>query len=89
MLAARHRRDGGVKSLAMRAHAVGCGGQHCAACEHGLEQYCEEHSTLTYDDIDCHDHMPTFGGYPEKIIELVDAENRAPLIHGTRQVTGA
>lgn len=42
--------------------------QHCAACEQGLEQYCEEHHTLTYNDIDRHDKMPTFGGYSEKIV---------------------
>lgn len=42
--------------------------QHCAACEQGLEQYCEGHHTLTYNDIDRHDQMPTFGGYSEKII---------------------
>ena len=42
--------------------------QHCAACEQGLEQYCEGHHTLTYNDIDRHDRMPTFGGYSEKIV---------------------
>ncbi len=42
--------------------------QHCAACEQGLEQHCEEHPTLTYNDIDRHDQMPTFGGYSEKIV---------------------
>ena len=42
--------------------------QHCAACEQGLEQYCEQHSTLTYNDIDRHDQMPTYGGYSEKIV---------------------
>ncbi len=42
--------------------------QHCAACERGLEQYCEEGPTLTYNDSDRHDRMPTFGGYSEKIV---------------------
>jgi alcohol dehydrogenase (NADP+) len=42
--------------------------QHCTACKQGLEQYCEEGSTLTYDDKDRHDQMPTYGGYSEKII---------------------
>jgi uncharacterized zinc-type alcohol dehydrogenase-like protein len=42
--------------------------QHCAACDHGVEQYCEERSTLTYNDIDRHDKMPTFGGYSENIV---------------------
>ena len=42
--------------------------QHCAACEHGLEQYCEEFPTLTYNAVDPHDQMPTYGGYSEKIV---------------------
>ena len=42
--------------------------QQCAACKQGLEQYCVEGSTLTYDDKDRQDQRPTFGGYPEKII---------------------
>jgi alcohol dehydrogenase (NADP+) len=42
--------------------------QHCAACKQGLEQYCVEGPTLTYDDKDRYDQMPTFGGYSEKII---------------------
>jgi alcohol dehydrogenase (NADP+) len=64
--------------------------QHCAACERGLEQYCEEHSTLTYNDIDRHDRMPTFGGYSEKIVvsdkfvvkipDSLDLKGAAPLL---------
>jgi uncharacterized zinc-type alcohol dehydrogenase-like protein len=42
--------------------------QHCSACEQGLEQYCKEGSTYTYNSIDRHDHMPTYGGYSEKIV---------------------
>ena len=42
--------------------------QHCAPCRDGLEQYCEEGSTLTYNSIDRHDQMRTFGGYSEKIV---------------------
>ncbi len=42
--------------------------QHCKACEQGLEQYCEEGHTLTYNAYDRHDHRPTFGGYSEKIV---------------------
>ena len=42
--------------------------QHCAACKQGLEQYCEEGPTLTFDNLDRHDQMRTFGGYSEKII---------------------
>lgn len=42
--------------------------QHCAACEQGLEQYCEEGHTLTYGSKDRHDGLPTYGGYSEKIV---------------------
>lgn len=42
--------------------------QHCDPCKHGLEQYCEEGNTQTYNDFDRHDHKLTFGGYSEKII---------------------
>ena len=42
--------------------------QHCAACEQGLEQYCEAFPTVTYNSIDPHDGMPTYGGYSEKIV---------------------
>jgi uncharacterized zinc-type alcohol dehydrogenase-like protein len=75
------------------AVGVGCmvdSCQHCAACEHGLEQYCEERSTLTYNDIDRHDRMPTFGGYSEKIVasdkfvlkipDGLDLKGAAPLL---------
>ncbi|PKO93294.1 MAG: hydroxyacid dehydrogenase [Betaproteobacteria bacterium HGW-Betaproteobacteria-10] len=42
--------------------------QHCAACEQGLEQYCEEGHTLTYGSKDRIDGMTTYGGYSEKIV---------------------
>ncbi len=42
--------------------------QHCHPCEQGLEQYCEEGPTLTYNDTDRHDHLPTYGGYSDKIV---------------------
>jgi uncharacterized zinc-type alcohol dehydrogenase-like protein len=42
--------------------------QHCAACERGLEQYCDQFPTVTYNGIDRHDQTPTFGGYSEKIV---------------------
>jgi alcohol dehydrogenase (NADP+) len=51
--------------------AVGCmvdSCRHCAACEQGLEQYCREGSTYTYNGFDRHDHSLTFGGYSEKIV---------------------
>ncbi|HYQ40165.1 MAG TPA: NAD(P)-dependent alcohol dehydrogenase [Pseudomonas sp.] len=42
--------------------------QHCAACAQGLEQYCAEFPTLTYNGVDRHDGLPTFGGYSEQIV---------------------
>lgn len=42
--------------------------QHCPPCKQGLEQYCEEFPTLTYNAVDRRDKMPTFGGYSEKIV---------------------
>ena len=64
--------------------------RHCAACEQGLEQYCEEIPTYTYNGVDRHDRMPTFGGYSEKIVvsdkyvlkipEGLDLKGAAPLL---------
>ncbi len=64
--------------------------QHCKSCEMGLEQYCEEGNTLTYNDIDRHDGMPTFGGYSDKIVvtekfvikipDMMDLKGAAPLL---------
>jgi uncharacterized zinc-type alcohol dehydrogenase-like protein len=64
--------------------------QHCKPCTQGLEQYCEAGSTLTYNDFDRHDHMPTFGGYSDKIVvsdkfvlkipEGLDLRGTAPLL---------
>lgn len=42
--------------------------QHCEACDQGLEQYCESFPILTYNAVDPHDQMPTFGGYSQKIV---------------------
>lgn len=42
--------------------------QHCEACKQGLEQYCQEGPALTYNSMDRHNNMPTFGGYSEKIV---------------------
>jgi uncharacterized zinc-type alcohol dehydrogenase-like protein len=62
----------------------------CEACNQGLEQYCKERPTLTYDGIDRHDKMRTFGGYSEKIIvrekfllmipDGLDLKGAAPLL---------
>lgn len=64
--------------------------QHCTACDHGLEQYCEVHSVLTYNDVDPRDQLPTYGGYSEKIVvsdkfvlkipDGLDLKGAAPLL---------
>ncbi|HKB59802.1 MAG TPA: NAD(P)-dependent alcohol dehydrogenase [Gallionellaceae bacterium] len=51
--------------------AVGCmvdSCRECAPCEHGLEQYCENGATFTYNNFDRHDHTPTYGGYSDRIV---------------------
>lgn len=40
----------------------------CKPCGLGLEQCCENGNTLTYNDVDRHDGMPTYGGYSERIV---------------------
>ena len=75
------------------AVGVGCmvdSCRRCAACEQGLEQYCEAFPTLTYNGVDPHDQMPTFGGYSQKIVvadpfvlkvpEGLDLAGAAPLL---------
>jgi uncharacterized zinc-type alcohol dehydrogenase-like protein len=42
--------------------------QQCTPCRQGLEQYCEAYPTFTYNAMDRHDQMPTFGGYSETIV---------------------
>ena len=64
--------------------------RQCEACEQGLEQYCAEFPTVTYNAIDRHDKMPTFGGYSEKIVvsdsfvlkipDGLDLKGAAPLL---------
>jgi uncharacterized zinc-type alcohol dehydrogenase-like protein len=64
--------------------------QKCSACQEDLEQYCEEGMTLTYNDKDRHDDLPTFGGYSERIVvsenfvvnipDNLDPKSAAPLL---------
>ena len=64
--------------------------QHCTPCKRGLEQYCEEVATFTYNSIDRHDNTPTYGGYSDKIVasdkfvvkipEGLDMKGAAPLL---------
>jgi len=43
-----------------------CG--QCEACLAGLEVYCENNPTQTYNDKDRHDGLPTYGGYSARIV---------------------
>jgi uncharacterized zinc-type alcohol dehydrogenase-like protein len=64
--------------------------QHCSPCKQGLEQYCEGGHVMTYNDVDRHDQLPTYGGYSEKIVvsdkfvlkipENLDMAGAAPLL---------
>ncbi|HUA82075.1 MAG TPA: NAD(P)-dependent alcohol dehydrogenase [Dyella sp.] len=64
--------------------------QHCESCAQGLEQYCKESPTFTYNAIDRHDGTVTYGGYSERIVvsdkfvlrvpEGVDPKSAAPLL---------
>lgn len=42
--------------------------RHCDNCKHGLEQYCENGWTLTYNSLDKDGKTPTFGGYSNNIV---------------------
>ncbi|ASK33162.1 NAD(P)-dependent alcohol dehydrogenase [Alloalcanivorax mobilis] len=64
--------------------------RHCAACEDGLEQYCLEGSTATYNGRDRHDQSITFGGYSEAVVvserfvlripDALDPATSAPIL---------
>jgi uncharacterized zinc-type alcohol dehydrogenase-like protein len=64
--------------------------QHCSSCTQGLEQYCLEGATWTYNSTDRHDGLPTFGGYSERIVvsakfvlnmpAKLDPKSAAPLL---------
>jgi uncharacterized zinc-type alcohol dehydrogenase-like protein len=53
-----------------------CG--RCAACAQGLEQYCENHATYTYNGIDLQEGTTTYGGYSERIVVSQDFVLRVP-----------
>lgn len=64
--------------------------QECASCKEGLEQYCENGMTLTYNGRDRHDGSITYGGYSEAIVvsekfvlrlpDALDKASAAPLL---------
>ncbi len=63
---------------------------HCEACLAGLEVYCENICTQTYNDKDRHDGLPTYGGYSQRILvsdkfalrlpEKLDPKSAGPLL---------
>jgi uncharacterized zinc-type alcohol dehydrogenase-like protein len=64
--------------------------QHCKPCLRGLEQFCAEGATFTYNGTDRRDHMPSYGGYSKNIVvsdkfvlkvpEGIDLKGAAPLL---------
>ena len=64
--------------------------RHCEACLAGLEVYCENNCTQTYNDKDRHDGLPTYGGYSQRILvsdkfvlrlpEKLDPKSAGPLL---------
>ncbi len=73
--------------------AVGCmvdSCRDCSSCASGLEQYCNNRLTATYNGKDRQTGEPTFGGYSDRIIvtqdfvlripEGLDLERVAPLL---------
>ena len=64
--------------------------RQCPSCEQGLEQYCDEGMTPTYNGADRHDGLRTYGGYSERIVvserfvvkvpDRLDPATAAPLL---------
>ena len=64
--------------------------QHCTPCAQGLEQYCDEGPTMTYNALDRHDGTLTHGGYSDRTVvsdrfvlaipKGLDLEGAAPLL---------
>ncbi len=62
----------------------------CSACDAGLEQYCLEGNTATYNGQDRHDGSITYGGYSDKVVvserfvvrvpEKLDPAAAAPIL---------
>ncbi|NGM61724.1 NAD(P)-dependent alcohol dehydrogenase [Sphingobacterium sp. SGG-5] len=64
--------------------------RECESCKEGLEQYCENGNTLTYNSPEKHLNQQTFGGYSERVVvdedfvlhipETLDLAATAPLL---------
>lgn len=55
----------------------------CESCKEGLEQYCEQGSTFTYNGVERDGKTPTFGGYSTRIVVnedyVVRVSSKIPL----------
>jgi uncharacterized zinc-type alcohol dehydrogenase-like protein len=79
-------REGDVAGVGCMVGSCGT----CRSCRAGLEQYCEQFPTLTYNSIDPHSGGVTYGGYSESIVvdeaftlrisERLDLAATAPLL---------
>jgi len=64
--------------------------RECESCKEGLEQYCENGNTLTYNSLEKYLDQQTFGGYSERVVvdedfvlhipENLDLAATAPLL---------
>lgn len=64
--------------------------RHCGPCEQGLEQFCANGMTPTYNGEDRHDGSPTYGGYSDSVVvserfvvripEQLDPSSAAPIL---------
>ncbi|WP_301539254.1 NAD(P)-dependent alcohol dehydrogenase [Dickeya dadantii] len=52
--------------------------RECQPCKQGLEQYCDEGNVQTYNGVDRHDQLPTYGGYSQQIVASQDFVLRIP-----------
>lgn len=52
--------------------------RECESCKEGLEQFCENGNTSTYNSHDKHLNIQTFGGYSERVVVDEDFVLRVP-----------
>lgn len=52
--------------------------RHCSSCQEGLEQYCEQGASLTYNSTEQDKKTLTYGGYSESIVTTEDFVLKIP-----------
>ncbi|MCS3409712.1 NAD(P)-dependent alcohol dehydrogenase [Serratia sp. AKBS12] len=52
--------------------------RQCQPCQQGLEQYCEQGNIQTYNGVDPHDSLPTYGGYSQTMVTTQDFVLKIP-----------